>query len=614
MKKIEAREKSLADLLTNKKYTIHYYQREYRWGTKQVLELISDLTDEFFNNYKDGDDRGEGEKYGFYYMGSVILTGGKEGNAIIDGQQRLTTITLLLMYLNHMQTEKRYSETVDIRNMIFSDQYGKKSFNLNVEERIKCLDAIFQGKDYDLKYEKSESVKNIFNRFHDIEDNFPEEILNKCLIHFIDWLIYKVYFVEINANTEQDAHKVFVTMNDRGLNLTPTEMLKGYLLSEISNNDKRNQANDLWKEMIYEINKTNPENKEVDDDFIKNWLRAQYAKSIRESKKGAESLDFDLIGTEFHKWVLTNAKNIGLNKSVDYEEFILEEFKKYANVYIKLRECSIVLNPDFEYVYYNANRNFTLQYQLILSSIDRNDGATIIDRKIKIVSCFIDQYITRRAVNYKVVDYSSIKNAVFNLTRKFRRLPVDELKNMVTEELKRMEFKIDGIEDFSLTNFTARYMLHILARITYYVELQSEVPTASFVTYVDRSNKNSYDIEHILGDNFIANNMNFVDEDEFKRERNRFGALILLPKDKNRSIKDRPYKDKLKIYMGENLLAKSLHPDCYKNNPRFLIFKNDKNLNFKSYDDFNKKTIGERQSLYLEIAKNIWDFNLINQF
>ena len=52
------------------------------------------------------------------------------------------------------------------------------------------------------------------------------------------------------ATTEQDAHKVFVSMNDRGLSLTPTEMLKGYLLSEISDDEKRLKANDIWKEKV----------------------------------------------------------------------------------------------------------------------------------------------------------------------------------------------------------------------------------------------------------------------------------------------------------------------------------------------------------------------------
>ena len=49
MKKIIGKEKSVNDLLARKRYTIHYYQREYRWGKKQIEELIDDLTDEFFH-------------------------------------------------------------------------------------------------------------------------------------------------------------------------------------------------------------------------------------------------------------------------------------------------------------------------------------------------------------------------------------------------------------------------------------------------------------------------------------------------------------------------------------------------------------------------------------
>ena len=47
------------------------------------------------------------------------------------------------------------------------------------------------------------------------------------LLHFYDWLAKKVFFIEIVAATEQDAYEIFVTMNDRGLSLTSTEMLKG---------------------------------------------------------------------------------------------------------------------------------------------------------------------------------------------------------------------------------------------------------------------------------------------------------------------------------------------------------------------------------------------------
>ena len=86
------------------------------------------------------------------------------------------------------------------------------------------------------------------------------------------------------ATTEQDAHKVFVTMNDRGLSLTSTEMLKGYLLSEIKDDTKRQKLNQIWKDNVLSLKKDDDKG---DETFIKAWLRAQYAETIRENKAGA---------------------------------------------------------------------------------------------------------------------------------------------------------------------------------------------------------------------------------------------------------------------------------------------------------------------------------------
>src|SRR3990167_11001688 len=103
MKKIIGKEKPVSDLLANKKYTIHYYQREYRWGKKQIEELIDDLTGEFLESYESGNSREEVGKYGHYYLGSIVFSSGESQSAIIDGQQRLTSLTLLLIYLNNIQ-------------------------------------------------------------------------------------------------------------------------------------------------------------------------------------------------------------------------------------------------------------------------------------------------------------------------------------------------------------------------------------------------------------------------------------------------------------------------------------------------------------------------------
>src|SRR3989344_3906686 len=605
MKKIIGKEKPLSDLLANKKYTIHYYQREYRWGKKQIEELIDDLTGEFLEFYEAGHSRDMVQNYGHYYLGSIVLSSGENQNAIIDGQQRLTSLTLLLIYLNNLQKELK--DKVAIDNLIFSERYGQKSFNIYVEEREECLNALYTGKDFDPD-DQPESVKAIYERYNDISEIFPEDLTKgDALPFFIDWLIYNVDLVEISAYAEQDAHKIFVSMNDRGLSLTPTEMLKGFLLSEIQSNQIRNKANDVWKEYISTLNEID---KEEDATFLKNWLRSQYAETIRETKRGAINEDFDIIGTTFHKWVRENTQKIGLNKASDYEKFTTDEFPKYADIYKTLKKYSLEFSTDYECVFYNANRNFTLQYQVILAAISPDDDAETIKRKIQIVSRYLDQYSARRIFNFKTVDYSTTKNAMFNISKKIRRKTPDDLRTILKDELLNMEFSLDNIDRFFLNQFTGRYMLHILARLTYYVERGSGLPT-KFEDYVNRGIRNPYDIEHVWADHYERFQNEFETEDDFQLARNKFGDLLILPQDKNRSFNDATYNQKLPMYFGENLLAKSLNENCYKNNPQFKRFIEEQNLPFKAETEFTKASIETRGKLYNALCNKIWDVRLI---
>ena len=180
MKKIEGSPKNLKQLLQNTKYSIHYYQREYMWQRKHIEELIDDLTSEFLANYKPGDSRPAVAEYGAYFMGSIVLAGRE--NAIIDGQQRFTSLTLLLMYLNNRLKKIGKSYNM-IETMIFSESFGTKSFNINVDDRQECMDSIFYEKDFDTT-DCGESVCNLYGRYNDIADVFPADITNDMLLHF----------------------------------------------------------------------------------------------------------------------------------------------------------------------------------------------------------------------------------------------------------------------------------------------------------------------------------------------------------------------------------------------------------------------------------------------
>jgi uncharacterized protein with ParB-like and HNH nuclease domain len=533
-------------------------------------------------------------------MGSIVLT--NEENAIIDGQQRLTSLTLLLIYLYHQLEDEE--ERAEVLQLIYSKKAGTKTYNIHVPEmpeRFDVMNALLQKEYMDVS-KHSETIKNIYNRFYDIEAIMNDTLPKNTIEMFKDWLIDNVDFIRIVAQTEQDAHKIFVSMNDRGLSLTPTEMLKGYLLSKIENDSIRQQANDLWKKRILDLKGLG---KEEESDFIKNWIRSQYAETIRERKKNASPGDFDIIGTAFHKWIREHSSQMKLLRSKDYEDFVLKQFDKFSHIYLDLKKYSTNYTPGFESVFYNGNRNFTLQFQLILASIDPNETKEESDKKIKLISCFLDLYFTRRIFNYKTVDYSAIVYNVFLLSKKIRRKSIGELLEICKEEIQEMEFQLETIDDFRLNGWTVRYMLHILSRVTDYIEVSSGLPS-NFTNYVSREIKNPYDIEHIICDHHDWFVDEYPEKETFDRHRNKFGGLLLLPMDKNRSLNDLTFDKKLPIYFGENLLAKSLNKDCYLNNPQFIRFYERENLNFKPFSLFNKEALLERQELYEEVAKKIW--------
>ena len=600
MKKINGTPKNLKELLQNTKYSIHYYQREYAWQYKQVQELIDDLTEEFLIFYDPSHERKDVAQYGVYFMGSVVLAGRE--NAIIDGQQRLTSLSLLLIYLRRRLADMGTAiATVD--QMIYSESFGTASFNISVEDREPCLRALNDGKDFDPEG-YGESVKNLYARFQDIYDLFPEEIDDIALPYFADWLTEKVYFIEIVTETEQDAHKVFVSMNDRGLSLTSAEMLKGYLLSEVANDNRREKLNDSWKAKMLALKELG---KSEEEDCIKAWLRAKYAETIRENRKGAEPEDFDLIGGSFHKWVRDEHARLGLNASEDFERFI-EEFCKFADLYIRIKHYEWSFDEKQPFLYFNAALSFTLQAQLCLAPIRIEDVGDVIERKLKLVSRYIDIYIYTRVTNYKSLDYSTIKYAMFQLTKRIRNLSVDELAEQLSEEASDLGMSIENAWDgFRLNFYTKKYIRHMLARITDFVERGCDQP-GHYLEYVAQKSKRPFEVEHIITDHYEWYQGEYGSREEFDATRNRPGNLLLLDKSTNSSINDSRYPKKLPVYASDrgNVLSAALVASSYDNNPRFYKFMQQTGFEFKPYDQFGRDQIAERSELVKSLALALW--------
>jgi uncharacterized protein with ParB-like and HNH nuclease domain len=352
-REIEGKGRTVRELLAGRKYSIDYYQREYKWQRKQVSELIEDLAGKFLGSYEVGHERGAVANYGHYFLGSIIISDKDGQKFVIDGQQRLTTLTLLLVLLRHrLQDDDQRDQLADL---VLSKKYGKRSFNLDISERAACMEALYAGEEF-LENGSAESIVNILGRYRDIDDCFPAELQDAALPYFVDWLIENVHLVEITAYSDEDAYTIFETMNDRGLSLTPADMLKGYLLANIADSDVRNRTSGVWKQRVGALLEIG---KDEDADGIKSWLRSQYALSIRERRRGATPQDFDLIGTEFHRWVRDHEDSLGLVASHDYARFIEQDFAFYSRWYERLRAAAETPTPGLECVHFNAQHNFT---------------------------------------------------------------------------------------------------------------------------------------------------------------------------------------------------------------------------------------------------------------
>ena len=598
-REIDGKGRTVRELLAGRKYSIDYYQREYKWQRKQVAELIDDLAAKFLESHEEGNERSAVAEYGHYFLGSIIVSDKDGQKFIIDGQQRLTTLTLLLIFLHHKLADAE--QKGQIADLIFSQKYGKRSFNLDIPERAACMEALYKGEDFD-GADASESVANILARYADLDDLFPEELAGPALPYFVDWLVENVHLIEITAYSDGDAYTIFETMNDRGLSLTPADMLKGYLLANITDADKRTRASGIWKERVQALAELG---KDEDADGIKSWLRSQYAESIRERKRGAAPQDFDLIGTEFHRWVRDHEDRLGLTASAEFARLIERDFAFYARWYERLRRAADALTPGLERVHYNAQHNFTLQYPVLLAPLRVEDDETAALRKLRVVAAYLDILIHRRIWNWRAIDYSTMQYAMFLVMRDLRGKSAAELAALLRQRLDAETETFASNDRFRLHGMNGRQIHRLLARMTDYVETRSGM-ASRYAEYVQRGKK-GYEIEHIWADQPERHTDEFAHPSEFQEYRNRIGGLLLLPKSFNASYGDLPYAEKREHYVGQNLLARSLHEKAYDHNPGFRRFIEVSGLPFRAHAQFKKVDLDARQALYQKLAERIWN-------
>jgi len=560
---IVAKDKKLSEVFNGTRYKIDSFQREYRWQRKQIESLISDLTISFLKNYSSNHETEEYINYDCYYMGPIVLCEDRKEVSIVDGQQRLTSFTLLLIFLKHLQLNLgilQDDSSRDLEQYLYSRTGGKKTLALNVDSRriiieqlIKNPENIFEGSEiikseYSHSVNQDESVQNIIGRYQDIVQLFPKELVNlQTLPLFIEWLLEKIIMVEVKAYSMENAYTIFETMNDRGLTLNPTEILKGFLLSKIENEESSDKMNEFWKERIALIKSQT--GIDGDLDFFRAWLRAKYAETIKATIKGADKEDFEIIGTQFHTWVKSNPNKTFLNNSDDYYFFISSDFDFFSEIYIDLQRYKKKNIEGFENLYVS---NFypiadSLTYSLLLSPISKIDEKIVIDDKIKIVSNFLDAYANLRTITGRPTTQSSIRNPLYELVKSIRNSETNNLKEILSNELKKSSNSPSSTFSTFQKMDNWGYYHYFFARILFYFNIQ----TIDFSELLRNRKKNSFVLI-----NFLQNeDTNLLDnENLWDKISNSVAAFCLVRRYHLDEINLKPLSEKIVFLKNQNYL------------------------------------------------------------
>lgn len=461
---IDAKSKKLMELLFKKKYQVKYFQREYKWQKNNIEDLLVDLERSFMANYSIEHTRDNVPDYDCYYMGPVVLYREKTTFVIVDGQQRLTSFTLLLIYLIHLQKEILKSNPKRIQNLseyIFSQPFERETLNLEIQEREAVLKSLFEGKEVTDEMLKNESSQNIYERYIDISDLFPITLKHEAVLPlFINWLTEKLIFIEIMAQTSDSAYTIFESMNDRGLKLTQTELLKSYLLSNVIDENKIKELDTAWKKKIAMFKSIAADE---DEHFFKAWLRAKYAVSIRPPEKGATNQDFEKIGTRFSNWVQESSKRLlGLKSPEAFFFFVHSDFHFYSDLYLRLSEfgeSEIKPEHNFKLISYKGISS-SLSYPLILSPISKIDDEDTVTLKINLCVSYIDSFAAYRMLLDLPITQSSIDYATNKIILEIRDCTPNELRSRFKNDIDFYKQKFLSDIDYIKYDFSnAKYIL-----------------------------------------------------------------------------------------------------------------------------------------------------------
>jgi hypothetical protein len=238
-----------------------------------------------------------------YFLGPFVYHEQRRGpRFLVDGQQRFNTIHLVCMHLQRRAQAIGKNDAFSQLDRVIRDfRDGRWHYHIDIPERNGALDALYQGREYEPPPASSLSLRNLCARSREMGEMLDANLSAEHVPAFAEWLLNCVILVGIEAPNRDSGFRIFESMNDRGTHLTPVDLLKSNLLSNIG--QQEDELNRRWREMLAELT-PDRDDPAGPTRFIKAALVAHHA------RLSEGSTDVENINGSLHVWVKRQARNL----------------------------------------------------------------------------------------------------------------------------------------------------------------------------------------------------------------------------------------------------------------------------------------------------------------
>lgn len=514
---IEAKEYPIKKVFSSDySFEIPNYQRPYSWKKEQVEELFDDLTYFAFQ----GDDV---DNLKPYFLGSIVLI--KEKNiplsTIVDGQQRLTTLTILLSVIRETVLNEKLKK--EITEFIYEKGSSIKGTNDKYRLLLRSRDKEFFTQYVQMENgiqtlppepklsDSQENIKNNTLYLKNRLENYSEDEIHKLAAY----IVQKCYLVVVSTPDEESAFRIFSVLNDRGMQLSNADILKAEIIGEIPEREQTEYTR-KWEDIEEELGRDNFNTLFADIRMIHRKVKAK-----------------DTILKEIREYVKPKERP---------KEFINEEMVPYSQAFYDIKNACFEASSNAE----NINRYLKRLNRLdnedwVPSSIKyiakwgSKDPKKVLDFLTKLERLAFVSYVLRININGRIEKYGKVLSAIEN---EDTPALLEESLSLSSEEKKEVVGALKG--DVYNSQF-CKYLLLCLDE-----------------NLSDGSAKYDYSvisIEHVLPQNPAQDSewvKLFPDEEARESLTNCLGNLVLLSRRKNSESRNYDFeKKKSRYFLGK---------------------------------------------------------------